>query len=609
MGSRDLISNSARLAGQIAGDFLAWVVAVPLALSLRFDFGAPPGGWGLALLWGALAGLLHVLLGYAFQLYRGRYRFGSFDEVSGVVLSVGIVTWVWEFATLIVHPSNLPRTIPLLAGGLALSMMLAGRFTLRYYRERVRLPNTGERTLVYGAGDGGQQLVRAMLSGRSAEYCLVGLIDDDPRKQRLRVQGVPVRGTIADLEELAKQYSAEVLVVAFAQVAAAKLRDLDNRCRAVGMHLRVIPSPVDIVRGSVRLSDVYDVTEEDLLGRRPIHTDESEIAGLLRGKRVLITGAGGSIGSELARQVNSYRPAYLGLLDRDESALHALCLTMSGSAMLDTDDLLLADIRDEARLAEVMRQVQPDVVFHAAALKHLPMLEAAPAEAFKTNVLGTRNVLLAAYEANVPVFVNISTDKAADPTSVLGYSKRTTERLTAGITPPQSHGRYLSVRFGNVLGSRGSMLPAFRSQISRGGPVTVTHKDVTRYFMTVKEAVHLVLQAATLGRDSETLILDMGTPVKIDDVAKHMIEKSGRDIDIVYTGLRDGEKLHEVLASEAESGHRPLHPLITHVEVPPLSVVAIDESWANCKDRSRDAMTRLALTEEGFVVPDRIDVR
>ncbi len=280
---------------------------------------------------------------------------------------------------------------------------------------------------------------------------------------------------------------------------------------------------------------------------------------MLRGKRVLITGAGGSIGSELARQVNSYEPAFLGLLDRDESALHALHLTMFGKAMLDTDDLILADIRDAARMHDVMQQVRPDVVFHAAALKHLPMLEAAPSEAFKTNVLGTRNVLQAAYEAGVPVFVNISTDKAADPVSVLGHSKRTTERLTAGILPPQG-GRYLSVRFGNVLGSRGSVLTAFRAQIAEGGPVTVTHREVTRYFMTVREAVHLVLQAATLGRDSETLILDMGEPVRIADVAQHMIDKSGREIDIVYTGLRDGEKMHEVLSSEPESGESAAAP-------------------------------------------------
>ena len=609
MGIGDVMRSSGRGVGQAVADFIAWCVAVPAAMWLRFDFGAPPNGWWSALLWGAGAGAIHVFVGYMRQLYRGRYRFGSFDEVSGVVLSTSAVTISWEVATLIVRPQGLPRTIPLLAGGLALAMMLAGRFLVRFWRDRMRVSRIGDRTLVYGAGDGGQQIVRAMQSPGS-EYCLVGLLDDDPRKRNLRLQGVPVRGTIGDLETLTKQMNVTILVVAIAGIRARQLRDLDRRCRALGVQLRVIPSPVAIVRGTVRLSDVAEVTEEDLLGRRPVETQEDAIAAMLTGKRVLITGAGGSIGSELARQVHSYDPSFLGLLDRDESALHALHLTMFGQAMGESDDLILADIRDQDRVREIMQTVRPDIVFHAAALKHLPMLEAAPSEAFKTNVLGTRNVLQAAYEQAVPVFVNISTDKAADPVSVLGYSKRTTERLTAGIEPPAS-GRYLSVRFGNVLGSRGSVLTAFRSQIAAGGPVTVTHPEVTRYFMTVKEAVHLVLQAATLGRDSETLILDMGEPVRIADVAHHMIEQSGKDdIEIQYTGLREGEKLHEVLSSEAESGDRPLHPLITHVQVPPLSVVAIDESWAESCDLSRHAMLRLARQEDEYVlVPDRIDVR
>ncbi|MBK6764682.1 MAG: polysaccharide biosynthesis protein [Micrococcales bacterium] len=430
------MTSNVRAAGQASADFLAWVLCVPLALWLRFDFSVPPGGWSTALFWGIAAGLLHVAAGYIRKLYRGRYRFGSFDEVTGVVIAAGVVTLIGEAVVLLTHPTDLPRTVPLLAGGLALGMMLAGRFSLRFWRERVRTPRDGDRTLVYGAGEGGSQLVRAMVTNHGSGYCLVGLIDDDPRKRHRRISGVGVRGTICDLEKLVDLLDVQVLVVAIANVNAAQLRDLDKRCRALGVHLRVIPSAVEIVKGTVHLSDVSDVTEEDLLGRRPVHTDEPGIAQMLRGKRVLITGAGGSIGSELARQVHSYEPAFLGVLDRDESALHALHLTMFGRAMLDTDDLILADIRDAARMREILQQIRPDVVFHAAALKHLPMLEAAPSEAFKTNVLGTRNVLQAAYEVGVPVFVNISTDKAADPVSVLGHSKRTTERLTAGIEPP-----------------------------------------------------------------------------------------------------------------------------------------------------------------------------
>ena len=594
------MGNQARAAAQALADLLIWVFAVPIAMWLRFDFTAPSEVWHEALIWGAAAGTTQVLVGYTLRLYRGRYKFGSFDEVSGVVQTTLIVTLGWLTFTLIATPRSLPRTIPVLSGVLALSAMLAGRFLLRFIRERVLVQRNGDRTLVYGAGEGGQQLLRAM-QGPDSGYWVVGLLDDHPRKQRLRLSGVPVRGTIADLEAVTAHQSVQVLVVAIAEVTSQQLLSLDKRCRALGVQLRVIPSPIDIVRGSVRLSDVSEVTEEDLLGRQPVGSQETTIAEMLHGKRVLITGAGGSIGSELARQVHSYGPAFLGLLDRDESALHALHLTMFGRAMQDTDDLLLADIRDLDRLREIMDFVVPDIVFHAAALKHLPMLEAAPTEAFKTNVLGSRNVLMAAREAGGPVFVNISTDKAADPVSVLGYSKRTTERLTAGIEPP-SDGRYLSVRFGNVLGSRGSMLSSFRAQIAAGGPVTVTHRDVTRYFMTIPEAVHLVLQAATIGRDSETLILDMGEPVRIYDVAKHMVEKSGKNVDIEITGLRDGEKLHEVLSSEAEYGERPLHPLITHVSVPALHFGDVDESWGSSAEIARLMMKRLAVEERAFRV-------
>ncbi len=578
---------------QATADMALWLIAVPASYWLRFDFTAPSAYWDTALLWGIGVGGAQIAVGYGLRLYRGRYKFGSFDEVSGVVQTALLVGLGWLIFVLITSPPDTPRTIPVISTVLALSGMLAGRFAVRFVRQRLMVPRTGDRTLVYGAGEGGQQLLRAM-QGAGSGYRVVGFLDDDPSKRRLRMGGVSVRGTIADFEDLAQDLSVSILVVAFANVQAKQLRALDNRCRALGVDLRVIPSPVDIVRGSVKLSDVSEVTEEDLLGRQPIATTENEICEMLRDKRVLITGAGGSIGSELARQVHSYAPAFLGLLDRDESALHSLHLSMFGRAMLDTDDLLLADIRDLDRLREVMEFVQPDVVFHAAALKHLPMLEAAPTEAFKTNVLGTRNVLQAATEVGVPVFVNISTDKAADPVSVLGYSKRTTERLTAAVIPPAG-GRYLSVRFGNVLGSRGSVLTAFRDQIAKGGPVTVTDPDATRYFMTIPEAVHLVLQAATLGRDSETLILDMGEPVKIYDVAAHMIEKSGKNIDIVFTGLREGEKLHEVLSSEAESGSRPLHDRITHVRVPALSWHSIDPSWAQSPEASRLAMKRTAL--------------
>ena len=321
--------------------------------------------------------------------------------------------------------------------------------------------------------------------------------------------------------------------------------------------------------GAVSLTDISEISEEDLLGRRAIGSDDSEISKFIRGKRVLVTGAGGSIGSEIVRQIDRYGPASLAMLDRDETALLNLQLSMDGTGLLTHDGLILGDIRDVDRVNQIFSEVRPEIVFHAAALKHLTTLERFPEEAYKTNVLGTQNILQASLSYGVTTFVNISTDKAVDPTSELGKSKLITERLTAGISSVDQ--RYISVRFGNVIGSNGSFLHTFRQQIKLGGPVTITHPEVTRYFMTVSEAVHLVLQSAIIGEHGETLILDMGEPVRISDIARHMIEVSKREIDIVYTGLRPGEKLHEKLVAPSETVEIREHPSIMHTRVEPLT--------------------------------------
>ena len=359
--------------------------------------------------------------------------------------------------------------------------------------------------------------------------------------------------------------------------------------------MQIIPTASEIAGGAVKLGDISDVTEEDLMGRRPIRTDENQIRNFIEGKRVLVTGAGGSIGSELVRQLSRYEPENLLLLDRDESALHALQLTLDGSGTLTSETLLLADIRDETCILELFLIHRPQIVFHAAALKHLPLLERFPGEALKTNVLGTKNVVEGARRISVEAFVNISTDKAADPTSVLGYSKLITERLTASLNKDLS-AKYVSVRFGNVLGSRGSVIDTFRYQISKGGPVTVTDENVTRYFMTVSEAVHLVLQAAVIGKDGETLILDMGEPLRIADIARYMVQRSGREIPIVFSGLRPGEKLEEQLVGLHEHAVIDVHPLISHANVRPLDSASI-EKYTDTLD-SRGTLVRLASLDD-----------
>ena len=562
-------SASNRRIAHALWDALAWTVAVPAAALLRYDGPPPSEALAIALALGVFCAGLQLFIGYTLTLYRGRYRIGSFDEIFGVTVTVAVVTGSAITVVALLTP-GLARSVPLIAGILALAVMLAGRFVLRAYRQRAWGRDGGDRTLVYGAGDSGEQLVEQMLRDPQSRYTPVGFLDDDPAKCRLHMHGQRVLGTGADLEIVLSRTGATTVVVAISGVESSLLLDLDRRCRALQVSLRVIPSTSEIVGGAVRLGDISHVTEEDLLGRRPIETDETGIREFIEGKRVLITGAGGSIGSELSRQVHRYGPSFLALLDRDESGLHGTQLSIDGRGLLSSDSLVLADIRDADRMDEVMQLVKPDIVFHAAALKHLPLLQRYPEEARKTNVEGTRNVLEAAYRAGVSAFINISTDKAADPTSVLGETKRMTEILTASVPEvptPFGPSRYLSVRFGNVLGSRGSVLIAFRFQIEHGGPVTVTHPDVTRYFMTIPEAVHLVLQAALIGDHGETLILDMGEPIRIADVARQMIDKSGRDIEIVYTGLRPGEKLDEVLVSHAEVAHCRTHPLISHTRV------------------------------------------
>jgi FlaA1/EpsC-like NDP-sugar epimerase len=334
--------------------------------------------------------------------------------------------------------------------------------------------------------------------------------------------------------------------------------------------VRALPSLDEMIGDRVALDQIRPLVDAELLGRPPIRIDLDAVGHAITGKRVLVTGAGGSIGAEICRQVSGFDPAELVMLDRDESALHLTQLSIRGHGLLDTPDLLLADIRDRQRVYEVFERWQPHVVFHAAALKHLPLLEQHPEEAVKTNLAGTVNVLEAAFDTGVERFVNISTDKAANPISVLGYTKRIGERLTAWFGARPGDAVYVSVRFGNVLGSRGSLLTAFQHQIAAGGPVTVTHEKVTRYFMTLSEAVQLVLQSTVIGATGQALVFDMGRPVSILKLAEQLVAEAEGDVKIEITGLRPGEKLHEELLGAGEPDERPHHPLISQARVPPL---------------------------------------
>ena len=333
--------------------------------------------------------------------------------------------------------------------------------------------------------------------------------------------------------------------------------------------MKVVPSVRELLGGEVHVGDLREPTEADLLGRHKVQTDLQSVSDYVRGRTVVVTGAGGSIGSELCRQLSAFAPGRLVMVDRDESGLHGVQLSLEGRALLDSDSLILLDIRDRTRVARLFGDIKPDVVFHAAALKHLPLLQAHPSEALKSNVWGTLSVLDASASAGVSHFVNISTDKAANSANVLGYSKRIAEGLTSSFGQ-RFPGRYLSVRFGNVLGSRGSVLTAFRSQLERGGPLTVTHPEVSRYFMTIEEAVQLVIQAGAIGGDGHAMVLDMGDPVLIYDVARQLAASRRPEVPIEFTGLRPGEKLHEDLFCSDESPNQSAHDLIRYVDVPAL---------------------------------------
>jgi FlaA1/EpsC-like NDP-sugar epimerase len=517
---------------------------------------------------GVVMAVTFVALSAALRLHQGRYALGSADEFTSLAVAVGGAAVVAVAVDLAVgSPRLLPLSAPFIGAAVSLLGMLGFRLVIRSQREGAVRPRTGQRTLVFGAGDGGHQLIRSMLGSVDSPYLPVGLLDDDPGKRHVRIRGVRMLGDREQIGAAASSTGAEVLVIALPSADSALVRDLSQRATTAGLTVKVLPTLSDVFRGRIGIRDVRDIDIADLLGRHQIDTDVAEIADYLLGKRVLVTGAGGSIGSELCRQIARFGPAELMMLDRDESALHAVSLSIHGEARLDLPQAILADIRDREALCQLFLERRPDVVFHAAALKHVNMLEQYPAEGWKTNVLGTRNVLEAASAVGVSHFINVSTDKAADPVNVLGRTKRMAERLTATYAR-QNEGRFLSVRFGNVLGSRGSVLETFAAQIARGGPITVTHPDVTRYFMTIPEAVQLVIQAGAIGSGGEALVLDMGEPVRISDVAAQLIALEGRPINILYTGLRRGEKLHEELFGTEERDSRPVHPLISHVPVP-----------------------------------------
>jgi FlaA1/EpsC-like NDP-sugar epimerase len=467
-------------------------------------------------------------------------------------------------------------------------------------RDRSRKAGPGLATLIVGAGSAARTLMRDLRNCPDYGLCPVGLLDDDPGIPS--VFGTPVLGALTDLRRVVRERGIQAIIIAIPSLPPAELSLLIRTATDTGAHVRYLPSFISALERAARAADMRTVSYSDLLGRAERRILEPSVQEMLAGARILVTGAGGSIGQELCRQIRSHDPASLHMLDHDESNMHTLQLELSGRALLDSAEIIIADIRDETRIRQVFRSVRPDVVFHAAAHKHLPLLERHPGEGVKTNVLGTQNLVRAAAECGTGRFLLISTDKAAEPRSILGATKRLAEMIVQANANGKTH--VCSVRFGNVLGSRGSLLAVVRDQIERGEAVTVTDPDVTRFFMTVEEAVGLVLSAAPMGEFGETFVLDMGEPVRIVDLVRRYAEQLRvPDVEIRFTGLRPGEKLHETLFGELEERLPTVNPAISATRpgrLPDGFDSSLDLLYANAANGD-DELVRLRL---GDLVPE-----
>jgi FlaA1/EpsC-like NDP-sugar epimerase len=546
-------------------DLSAAAMAWLLAYWLRFNLDIPQ-----AYLRGMFDGLLWVLPAHgavfvAFGAYRGMWRYVGVKDLQRIVLTVGLAAALVGACVFMFQLRDVPRSVLILQPMLLIMAMGGTRFLYRAWRERrlyggVRFE--GEPVLVLGAGDAAMALLRELKHSR--EWRVVGLLDDDGSKRGRDIDGIPVLGSLDSVAAHAGRLGVTHAIIAMPSSSAGQRRRAAELAGAAGLAVLTVPAMADVLSGKLSVSQVRKVELEDLLGRDPIQLDDEGLHRLLTGKRVLVTGAGGSIGSELCRQIARYAPSRLVFFEQSEFALYRIEQEFAGGLKDVGIACVVGDVKDEASLTAAFARHRPEVVFHAAAYKHVPLMENENAwAALRNNVLGTWRVARAAMAAGVAKFVMVSTDKAVNPTNVMGASKRLAEMVCQTLQAESRDTHFVTVRFGNVLGSSGSVIPRFREQIARGGPVTVTHPDIIRYFMLIPEAAQLVLQAGLMGQGGEIFVLDMGEPVKIVDLARDMIRLTGfteEEIRIVFTGLRPGEKLFEELLADGEQTLPTPHP-------------------------------------------------
>lgn len=540
----------------IVHDLVAVAVCWFLAYWLRFNLDMPN-----AYVYGSYAALPTVFAVYVpacwiFGLYRGIWRYASLMDLRRIVMAVSSAAFAAATAIFMFRLPNVPRSVLILHPILLILVMGGSRFAYRVWRDRVlygRMMFEGEPVLVLGSGDGADRLIRDL--AHSTDWGVVGLLSEDGRRVGHELHGVKIYNLDGDLSSLAKRLSVRHAIVAMPEASPRKRRHAIESAVQAGLSVLTVPTLEDMLAGKVAVSNVRRVQLEDLLGRDPVELDSAGLSNWLGGQTVLVTGAGGSIGAELARQLAVFRPRLLVLLDISEFALYRIEQEFLRQSPGVPIACIVGDVKDAAWLEKIFTDHRPTVVFHAAAYKHVPMMEGENAwQAVRNNVLGSQRLAVVAQRHGVDKVVLVSTDKAVNPTSVMGASKRLAERVLCRLQP-QGTTRFITVRFGNVLGSNGSVIPTFREQIARGGPVTVTHPDIIRYFMLIPEAAQLVLQAGLMGQGGEIFVLEMGEPVRIADLARDMIRLSGfseDDIRIEYTGLRPGEKLYEELLTDNE---------------------------------------------------------
>ncbi len=590
---------------KVAVDAAAVFLGFFVALAIRFEFQIPPeylaGFFGII----PIVIVLYLLANSLMRMYSGHWKYASFDELLHLSSTAVISTAMLFVAVMSIPDARLliPVSVAVSGGVLALFAMAFARLQFRLLRERSmrKGEHGGTKVLLVGAGEAGEMVVRDMLRHPEYGFGPVAFVDDNPAKHNLVVLGVPVLGTSRDIPALVRAQGIEEVFITIPSVSGERVKEIATFCDQTDVKVKILPGIVLAMTGDVDVSAIRKLKLEDLLGREPVQTDLASISAYVAGKVVMVTGAGGSIGSELSRQLCCLGPRRLLLLDNDSTRLYELDMDLAGRTPTCSRDVIVADIRDARRLEAVFEAFRPQVLFHSAALKHVPLMEFHPCEAVKSNVKGTRNLAELGCRCGLERFILISTDKAVQPVNVMGATKRVAELV---IRHSNGNGTlFTAVRFGNVLGSRGSVVPLFQKQIEGGGPVLVTHPEVSRYFMTVEEAAQLVIQAGAYTEGSDVFILDMGKPVRIADLAHDMVRLLGRDkgIEIRMTGLRPGEKMHEKLVFKVEEMLPTPHSKIGRVnhdsELPPDFGVLVDDlleaAGREDEDQIRDLLSRL----------------